>query len=481
MSGEEDFDSNMMQSQLEQPLLSSPFLDPLEEGIEDDDRDEQAAGLPTNNDEVQNPSGTSPTTKTSSLFGRFTLLSCAIMYASLNVCFRYLYSLPKPPSVSSLMTVRGWVTFGSFLPLLMFNSNKQQRSATALLPSSSSSLSLPAIAEESDGVISSDGTNNSDDSNISTEESTAIQAMTTAYHSSDVATSTSPSSIHRVALELCLWNYSSQILCNFGLLYIPSARASFLGQVTVVIVPILEYFCFGGQQLSKIVLLGCLTSFFGLGCLSYEDVFASTTSGSGSNSDIGGTIDDIGSTSSNISGSSNNNSMGFGDSLVLAGTVCWSLYILRISSTAKFYDKVQLQAWKNLYLAIGYTAWYLVEVVLEQLPNGNNGGDGNAETGGATSTVVILSILSAVVTKSWYQNPYSWLVIVYTAIGPGTSADILQQYGQERVPATESNLILSMEPVFTTIMGRILLGEQTSVLDKVGGAFLILGAIIAST
>jgi drug/metabolite transporter (DMT)-like permease len=64
-------------------------------------------------------------------------------------------------------------------------------------------------------------------------------------------------------------------------------------------------------------------------------------------------------------------------------------------------------------------------------------------------------------------------------LGPGTIANILQQKGQETVGTSESNLILSMEPVFTLFLGRFILGEETSWLEKLGGSFFIFGAMVA--
>ena len=78
------------------------------------------------------------------------------------------------------------------------------------------------------------------------------------------------------------------------------------------------------------------------------------------------------------------------------------------------------------------------------------------------------------------KNPICWLTILYSAIGPGTLADTLQQYGQAYVPATESTLLLSMEPVFTSILGWFILHEDVDEIEKIGGGFLIAGAILAS-
>ena len=501
------FDDDL-HSQLEQPLLlstsssSSSSSSSSLDGIESQSNNQQPAGdgeddvtnddddpstsncsdvLRRENDDdgvvdfgESSPTTTIVTTSKAMIFGgRVLLLCCAIMYASLNVCFRYLYSIPRPPSISSLMAVRGWTTYLSFLPLTMIinmisSCTKKKEQRQTQMQRSPSSLSLPLMESHDDDDHNADSVdnNNEDDGNANHTE---------------LQSSCSTSSVRRVALELCFWNYTSQVLCTIGLLYIPSARVSFLGQVSVVIVPILESFhCFGGNTLPKVVLLGCITSFIGLLCLSYEDVFHTTTTTNNSHDD-----------ESNLTSNKDDlsNQMGLGDVLVLCSTICWSFYILRISSTASHYDKIQLQGWKNFYLAIGYTLWYVVDALITKW---NEPMDPEEEEG-ANASFIVTAVLGTTVTTTaatttntvvpkWFTNPWTWVVILYSSIGPGTTADIFQQYGQQYVPggATESNLILSMEPVFTTIISRILLGETTTVLDKVGGGFLIFGAIIAS-
>jgi len=77
-------------------------------------------------------------------------------------------------------------------------------------------------------------------------------------------------------------------------------------------------------------------------------------------------------------------------------------------------------------------------------------------------------------------NPICCLTILYTAIGPGSVADMLQQYGQKYVPATESTLLLSMGPIFTSIFGWFILHENVDGFEKIGAGFLIAGAMLAS-
>ena len=147
--------------------------------------------------------------------------------------------------------------------------------------------------------------------------------------------------------------------------------------------------------------------------------------------------------------------------MILAGAVCWSLYMIRMAKFAPVFDVVHLQWTKNVQLAFLYTAWFgashwrdLAHYYFEQ---DSTESDDFAHLDGG-----------------WQGQWLAWVVLAYSALGPGTLADLLQQKAQESVGPTESNLILCTESVFTVLLGRLLLGEETSWMEKVGGAFLIL-------
>jgi len=79
-----------------------------------------------------------------------------------------------------------------------------------------------------------------------------------------------------------------------------------------------------------------------------------------------------------------------------------------------------------------------------------------------------------------WKDPIVWIILFYNALGPCTLADVCQQKAQASVPAAETNVILSLEPVFTTLLGFLVLGEIPS-LQELGGGFLItIASIIAS-
>lgn len=306
--------------------------------------------------------------------GPALLLLVSFLFATLNISLRSLYVMPDPPSPSALSATRGWLITAMFTPILL-----HQRFQTRMSHSSPDTISL--------------SDNNGEEK-----------------------------SIWLVAFELAVFNFMGGALYNCGVLFVSSARASFLGQTTVVIVPLIS--ALAGEKLRCWAICGCICSLIGLILLSIQD-----NSASGGDPQL---------------------SLGVGDMLILSSAVCWSVCLIKTAKYAHIYDGVYLQGSKNAILAILYSGWFAVAWIQSDVS----------------------------LWKGWH-NGVAWAILAYSALGPGVVADLLQQKGQASAGATESNLILCMESVFTAILGRVLLGEETSWIEKLGGAFLIAGAYVS--
>jgi drug/metabolite transporter (DMT)-like permease len=222
-----------------------------------------------------------------------------------------------------------------------------------------------------------------------------------------------------MAVELAVLNFGAQALINLGLLSVSSARAAFLTQTSVVLTPAVSALV--GRSVHPKVWLACLAALGGLLLMSHED------------------------------GQSGLGHFQVGDLLCLGGALSWSLYIFRLSY-CELFDEIELQAAKTFFLAVLYTGWFAAAYIQSE-------------------------------TCLWegWTSLVAWALLFYSALGPGTLADVMQQKGQGTVTAAEANVILSMEPVFTAIMGRLFLGEVTSMQDRFGGGLIILAALIATT
>lgn len=252
------------------------------------------------------------------------------------------------------------------------------------------------------------------------------------------------------ALDLAFWNFLAQGLTNLGLLYCSSARASFLIQSSVIFTPLLSLGL--GQKVSRSLWGGVCLAFAGLSVLSSSGVAAAAS-------------DTPTMVASTLFGALRNwfSSIRPGDGLVLGGALCWSFYLLRLSRASSAannrhqidFPALDLQAIKTFLLAIMYTGWWCVSSCLRT----------NTASSGSTP---------------WWTSGAAWFWLAISAIGPGAVADVLQQKGQQQVSATEANVIMSSEPVFTALSGFLLLGEKLATREVTGGAMILLAALVSS-
>ena len=237
------------------------------------------------------------------------------------------------------------------------------------------------------------------------------------------------SSFWMAGLELAIWNFLAQGLLNIGLLSTGSARASFLTQTSVVMTPLISFV--SGQVVPWTVWVGCTIALGGLTLLS-----------GGGGSDVAATA-----------AGSSMLSFSQGDWWVLGGALSWSFYLFRLSKISSKFQEIPLQATKTLLLAVLYSIWVV----------GSPGG------------------ISSIIGASWTTNIVAWLTLLYSALGPGTIADVVQQQGQKYVSASEANVLLSMEPVFAAICAWLLLGEISTTKELIGGGFILIAALVATT
>ena len=284
-----------------------------------------------------------------------------------------------------------------------------------------------------------------------------IAVMSSSSSSSRLLSSTgatgnySNASFYWFAFELAVFNFGTQGLLNIGLVTTASARSAFFSQLSVVITPILT-FCIGalrGQPVlvKRKVWMSCFVALFGLCILSSD--------GSG-NSDISS---DNGNTSDTAS-SNVLHLLSFGDWCCLGSAFCWSYYIYRLSDWGGRYDETQTMLVKNVLMAILYTLWAVTSYFYTtECSSDNSGGD------------------AFCLWEGW-RDPISITVLFYTAASSGALCDVLQQTAQSSVPAAESNVLLSLEPVFAALLAMVLLAEIPSAHEWIGGACIVGASVL---
>ena len=233
---------------------------------------------------------------------------------------------------------------------------------------------------------------------------------------------------YRAAFEMAIWNLGAQGALNVGLLFTDATRASFLTQTSVVLTPLVSLYF--GEKVVRAVWFACLLSLVGVVVLTLSGSPAGVVAVAGG--------------------------LNMGDLICLSGALCWSIYIFRIGKITRLgFDMSKVQAWKNVFLTIFYLIWLAGDAFRVGL--------GNVHT----------------LWASW-TSPVAWGLILASAIFPGIVADLMQAKGQKDVSASESNIIMSSEPLWTALLCLVFLSETMGLMSWIGGGLILIAALMAS-
>jgi len=351
--------------------------------------------------------------------GRVILLVVAFLYGCLNTIMRSLQQSPGGPSPSVLTLARGILAALSFGPILLVH-NRTNRTTT---PSSSK--------------------------HAANQRSVLVRA----------------------ACELALWNAGTQGLINAGLAVVPAARASFLIQTSVVLTPLVSVLVYKAEVQPR-VWLGTATAFLGLATLSMGGAVAPVDAGGAAAAAAAAAASTVSMKElpSMLLGVLGKLVPRGGDLICLSGACCWSLYIIRLEKLAPTLAEIPLQALKTALLVVCYAAW-AASAAATAFFQGANGVGVGLSAGGWDAVLQLW--------PGW-RSPWAWGLLLFSAVGPGAIADVLQQVGQRGVGASEANVLLCAEPLFTALTARLCLGETTSWREKAGGGLILAAALVAS-
>lgn len=232
------------------------------------------------------------------------------------------------------------------------------------------------------------------------------------------------------ASELGLWLFLATAIQTLGLQLTTATRAGFLIQSTALLTPVLASFT--GEKPSRNVWAGCLVAL--VGCLFIASDASATDATDTPLFSLGG------------------------DAAVLSAAFFFSLAMVRLGTYARRIPSVELAAAKSVVL------------------------------GGVAFVTFLFAAASMTasgipITDLWpgYDNPLSWAVMIYCALGPGALAAFLHAKGQSVVPPAEAQIIFSSMPLWSVAFAFLLLGgEPMSEKTVVGGAAVVAAGFIAS-
>lgn len=153
-----------------------------------------------------------------------------------------------------------------------------------------------------------------------------------------------------------------------------------------------------------------------------------------------------------------------GDLGVLLGAACYAVFTVRLGKWAREYDGPEdLAAVKLAVMFACCCAWVLVDQVAY-----GSGVGGEWPNGGPWGSVLWAGGFDAGV----------WAAVVYSAVGPGALANLLQMKGQRIVPAAEAQVIFATTPVFNAGISVAFLGEAAGGHTLLGGAVIVFASVL---
>ena len=348
---------------------------------------------------------------------------------------------PLAPLVVLSLVPLAWGTYGPAIkslysleappPELLFNWMNYVVSAATLVVVS---LVRAQVGTPSNPSVSLAG----DDSS-----STGASGASGGADGSDV--SDSPRSAMLAGAELGGYLFLGSTMQIFGLRYTSAGRAAFLVQLTTVIVPLLDALLVTKQLPRPRVLGACLLAFSGVLLL---------TAGGGGEGEGAAAVAAL---AGGLGGPS------LGDGLVGAAALIYSMHVVRLSYHAPRLNPLRLARAKEVS-RLGYaSATLAVGVALSSQ---------QADALGA----FVASFVDAPDAARLALGIVLWNGVVTTAFPTWA-----QSFGQARVSAGTAQVLYSLQPLWSSLFGFLLLGETFGAAGGAGAALILAAVLLAGT
>ena len=241
----------------------------------------------------------------------------------------------------------------------------------------------------------------------------------------------------RVAgLELGLLTFTANAVTIIGFALATASRGAFLLRSSIVSTPILS--TLAGISVAKAMWGGAVLGFTGSVLISTDPV-----------DNLPLPDDDTYTSHVSI----------VGDLLIVCAAVLWSGVMVRQSRHASCFPATDLAAAKLTVMACMSFLWLISDALYK-----------------VATHQPVLSIWAG------FRNPVAWLVLLWPAIGPWSTAEIAQIEAQSRISASHGQIILAIDPLISVAFaGLVNKAEQhLGVRGWFGGALLVVACLVAS-
>ena len=233
--------------------------------------------------------------------------------------------------------------------------------------------------------------------------------------------------------ELGLWLFIGSYFQVLGIQQTSASRAAILIQSTTFLVPLFQMIL-NKVNVSKQLWFSCFIAFIGIGMILLDRPMEVL---------VGGTF--------------------IGDSLICVAAIFYALHVVRLGNVASIASTSSLALFKCLSELIYSTVAFIFIMIKNKVTNTPD------------------DIFTFFHHLSWNND---LLVVLFVLLWNGVLTTAYttwaQYYAQKEIPATQSNLILSMQPLWAAIFSFIILGDRLSENAIFGFIILCASVVISS-
>ena len=148
-----------------------------------------------------------------------------------------------------------------------------------------------------------------------------------------------------------------------------------------------------------------------------------------------------------------------GDVLIVIAAVLWSCVMVRQSRHAAFFSATDLVAVKLSVMAFLSFIWLGADIIH------------NVWIGKSAFSV-----------WAGFCDPIAWLVLLWPAVGPWSTAEIAQVEAQSRISASHGQIILAIDPLLSVAFAGLVNPAEQHLGPRgwFGGAMLVIACVVAS-
>ena len=237
-------------------------------------------------------------------------------------------------------------------------------------------------------------------------------------------------------LELGLLTFTANAVTIIGFALATASRGAFLLRSSIVSTPILS--TLAGISVAKAMWGGAVLGFTGSVLISTDPV-----------DNLPLPDDDTYTSHVSI----------VGDLLIVCSAVLWSGVMVRQSRHASCFAATDLAAAKLSVMACMSILWLISDALYKVATHQS-----------------VLSLWAG------FRNPVAWLVLLWPALGPWSTAEIAQIEAQSRISASHGQIILAIDPLISVAFaGLVNKAEQhLGIRGWFGGALLVVACLVAS-